>query len=191
MDTSTNCSVTPSPTFEEIRNQLELHDQFDRWRFLQNMLDEEVSARDTQLVLSALLLLRQTRFLQSSQSSVVARTEEPLAEIIESVLRSLGAIPELFALEDRETNDAVASSSTAMVLLDQLERLLPDPVEDEDAFKSLWDIVIELHGREAVKINERNGFVQWKARCLIARVLLHFDFLTEGLVMAANAEEPL
>jgi hypothetical protein len=63
-----------------------------------------------------------------------------------------------------------------------LEDLLPDPVEDEDAFKGLWDTVVELHGREATKLAEQNPTADWKARCLTARVLLCYDFLTAGVV---------
>jgi hypothetical protein len=38
--------------------------------------------------------------------------------------------------------------------------------------------VIELHGREAVKINESKGEPNWRAVCLVSRVLIYFDFLT-------------
>jgi hypothetical protein len=65
--------------------------------------------------------------------------------------------------------------------LEQIEYLLPHPERDEDASQGLWDTIIELHGRESVKINERHRTVQWRTRCLISRLLIYYDFLTIGL----------
>jgi hypothetical protein len=64
-----------------------------------------------------------------------------------------------------------------------MQQLLPQLDEDEDASKGLWDTIIELHGRESVKINERKvpQDIGWKTRCLIARLLIFYDFLTDGL----------
>jgi hypothetical protein len=73
--------------------------------------------------------------------------------------------------EDIALNPAVA---------DQLDALLPGPDDDEDAFKGLWDTVIELHGREAVKIDEARGSSTWEGCCTIARLLIHYDFLSDG-----------
>jgi hypothetical protein len=65
--------------------------------------------------------------------------------------------------------------------LEKLETLLPDPRENEDAHKGSWDTVLELHGREAVKINERKATPEWKAICMVARLLIYFDFMTRGV----------
>ena len=94
-----------------------------------------------------------------------------LREKIEAVV-SVISNEKVFALEDPECRPGNET------LLQLLEDLLPDPREDEDGHKSLWDIVIELHGRESVKINEKGAAPDWKAWCLIARLFLHFDFLT-------------
>jgi len=57
----------------------------------------------------------------------------------------------------------------------------PDQVEEEEAFKSCWDIVMELYGREATKHAVQSGDRSWVVRSGIVRLLLHFDFLTDGL----------
>ena len=179
-------------TASEVRNQFGLHDRFDRWRFLQNMLDEDISASDTQLV----LVVHLENFLKfparpvfkpgSDETGSPVLTEE-LRENIESLLQSTSdlSISDLIPEDDKVT-EAVEENPSTVEILGKLERLLPDPVEEEDAFKSLWDTVIALHGMESVKINERNASLQWKARCMIARVLLHYDFLIYGLL-----DEPL
>lgn len=163
-----------------VSEQLGLHDTFDRWRFLQNLLDEETNSYDTTFVLFAML----DRFLNSplrfsgKQGLGESTTSTPiltskLRECMEVVLEE----PSAQAI--RDLLEGKGGSKTE--ILDQLEKLLPDPREDEDAFNGLWDTVIELNGRESVKINERNGARQWKTRCLVARVLLYYDFLSAGV----------
>jgi len=181
-----------SSSASEVRDQFGLYDRFDRWRFLQNMLDEDISADDTQLVLFALLDNYLKFSARPAYKQGTDETGSPLLtaerrENIEAVLQlsSAQAIHDLLKEAEHYENDAVEVVPSTEIL-DKLELLLPDPVEDEDAFKGLWDTVIELHGRESVKINERNATIQWKTRCRIARVLLHYDFLTYGLV-----DEPL
>ena len=71
--------------------------------------------------------------------------------------------------------------STDDALVDKLEGLLPSLEEDEDAHKSNWDTVMEIHGRELVKANEMNPTCEWKIACLVARLLVHFDFITQGV----------
>lgn len=181
-----------SSTASEVRDQLGLYDRFDRWRFLQNMLDEDVGADDTQLVLYALLdgylkFSARPAYKQGSDETGSPVLTAERRENIEAVLQlsSAQAIHSLLKEEEQAEKDSVEVVPSTEIL-DKLELLLPDPVEDEDAFKGLWDTVIELHGRESVKINERNATVQWQTRCLIARVLVQYDFLTYGLV-----DEPL
>ena len=98
----------------------------------------------------------------------------------------------------------------ALSMLERIERLLPDPVEDEEAHKSAWDVVMDLHGRESVRVSEESlrregggggGLVgggggsggggglrirarslQWRTLCSVGRVLIHFDFLTKGVL---------
>jgi hypothetical protein len=60
---------------------------------------------------------------------------------------------------------------------------LPTPDDDEDAVKSLWDTVMELYGREAVKYQEtKSSTLEWKITNTVSRLLIHFDFLTLGIV---------
>ena len=186
--------MTTAASAVELCHRLELHDRFDRWRFLQHMLDEEVSAHDTQLVLLTTLLRQppsQDELKEERIESVVQTLSTPtaLADLL-LLARPTTAHQEVETTKTTITNNN-PNGTERLVLLHQLEQLLPDPMEDEDAFKSLWDLVIEIHGRESVKINERNGSIQWKARCLIARVLLHFDFLTDGFVVVVVDEEPI
>jgi hypothetical protein len=86
----------------------------------------------------------------------------------------------------------------ALSMLERMERLLPDPVEDEEAHKSAWDVVMDLHGRESVRVSEeslrrerergggglriRARSLQWRTLCSVGRVLIHFDFLTKGVL---------
>ncbi|KAL3775685.1 hypothetical protein ACHAWO_004499 [Cyclotella atomus] len=93
-----------------------------------------------------------------------------------------------------KSDDAATSdiNPQALSLVEQIEKLLPDPVEDEDAHKSAWDLVIELYGREGVRVREeniqRNGVdgskenMSWKILCCIGRVLIHYDFLNKGIL---------
>ena len=78
------------------------------------------------------------------------------------------------------SNGAVSTDDE--LILELLEDILPDPQEDEDASKSLWDTLIELHGRDMVKFNETNRTKEWRVRCLVARLILHFDFIIYGIV---------
>ena len=147
-----------------------LQDRFDRWRWLQQLLDEETDPDETNRILYQLLaayLKNPTKEVEGSPELSPARRAK-LDFVVQGSLN--GKV------------DALAANVSALTdVYQQLEQLLPDPQDEEDAFKSLWDIVIELHGRESVKINERDGRLEWKRRCLVARVLLHYDFLTRGI----------
>ena len=143
-----------------------LGDRFSRWRFLQQLLDEESDAQQTNLLLG--LVLRQ--YLDSSKNATDTAAPEHTKERLEAVQavisRALpdGSIP---VLPECDT-----------VLSDLLESTLPNPNEDEESYKSNWDMVMEIHGREAVKVDEQAGEPSWKTSCLVARVLLFYDFLT-------------
>lgn len=158
-----------------IRDRLGLHDRFDRWRFLQRLLDEESKEDDvnqiTYWVLDGYLKYPRPTFGTSSETGSPELTPER-RNLIEEFLSdcSSGLVPVL--AEDGADEER----------LSRMQLLLPDPVEDEDAHKGLWDTIIELNGRESVKINETNGLPEWRAVCLIARVIVHYDFLTYGLI---------
>jgi hypothetical protein len=189
---STNTAAA-SPS--RVRAQLGLEDQFVRWRFLQNLLDGDVTPETTVLVLVALL----DSFLLlpippgSDSPSPVRLSDEQRSIVQDLKVQSSLYVRTLRNLgrqhggtwdgdgEEEDINNEISNEIEIGVLLERLERLLPYPDDDEDAVKSLWDVVAELHGQEAVKYNERNGTVLWKARCSIARVLLHYDFLADGI----------
>ncbi len=70
----------------------------------------------------------------------------------------------------------------AIDILEQIESVLPTAEEHEDAL-SLHGALMELHGREAVKYRKtRNPKLAWKRSCGLARLLLHFDFLSLGIL---------
>ncbi|KAL3945174.1 MAG: hypothetical protein SGBAC_000777 [Bacillariaceae sp.] len=143
---------------------VELADRFDRWLFLQRLLDLEVDND----VSNELLL----RVLNNSLNR--PKSDDPLdgnAEI-NSALRE--TITSVVTTEAEGPVEALNS-------VEVLENLLPDTDEDEDAVISLWDIVNEIHGREMTKIDEAEATAEWKLACVQTRVLLHFDFLTEGI----------
>jgi len=173
-------SVAAKVSTADLRDRLGLHDRFDRWRFLQQLLAQEATPEDTNRVLYAVL----EGYIKFPRPKY-AGTDETGSPELSSELFSL--IEEL--LDD--SNDGRISAllpvgpdedSCDEKVLDRLEKLLPDLDEDEDAFKGLWDTVMELHGREAVKIDSGEGCPLWRACSLIARVLIHFDFLSYGLV---------
>jgi hypothetical protein len=166
-------------TSTAIRDRLGLHDRFGRWRFLQRLLDEEANEEDVNriifLVLDGYLKFPRPAYGTTSETGSPELTTER-RQLIEQILKgcTLGTVPAL--------GDADDGAQTREDTLSQLKPLLPDPAEDEDAFKGLWDTVIEVNGRESVKINERNATPEWRAVCLVARTIIFYDFLTYGLI---------
>jgi hypothetical protein len=84
--------------------------------------------------------------------------------------------------EENESIVALTSDSDAEMLL-ELDQLLPDPCEEEEAHQSILDGIAELHGRESVKVDEKTGDPERKAPVLVARVLLFYDFLQKGILI--------
>jgi hypothetical protein len=162
-----------------VSERLGLDDRFGRWRYLQELLDQESIKEETNkilyVVLDGYLKFPRPNFEESEATGSPELTPERRAAI--EVLLSYaenGSIPALIDdMDELPANDLV---------LKQLEKVLPDPSEDEDGMKGAWDIVLALHGMEGVKFNEQNPMPEWKACCLIARVLLYHDFLIYGLV---------
>lgn len=66
------------------------------------------------------------------------------------------------------------------ILLSKLEQLLPTMEDNEDAHKGMWDTLIEIHGRESVKINKDKD-KDWDSRCLVCLLLIVHDFVQEGV----------
>jgi hypothetical protein len=168
------------------RNVVEMFqdsDRFDRWRFLQQLLEGDADVH----VVNRLLY-------QVLEGSIRYPRRDGLGDWVEIPAERKASIefllyPEDCANKDRqiivlhENYDDENVQAMARQVLKQLESLLPTSDQDEDAVKSLWDTVIEIHGREAVKYQEtQDNTLEWKLRNTVARLLLHHDFLTLGVV---------
>lgn len=196
-----------------------LDDQFQRWKYLQELLEGDADPITTNIVLyqvlDGALKYRRPRGgtamfnddadsedRRESGSDKTAATSTPVVELedetpalirekIERLLNDSsrsGSIDVFQSDKNGEDGDKhqvdQQEEQQTLLMLEQLEELLPDPKEDEDAHRSLWDLVLELHGREAVKINETKTpkDLDWKLRNVVARLLMHHDFLTLGIV---------
>lgn len=157
-------------------------DQFDRWRFLQELLEGDASLDVVNQVIYEVLdgALKFPRYDAGGEKIILpANNQERIESLVESFAYD-GRIPVLINTDYDETGEDKESSLT---ILEQLESLLPTPDEDEDAYKSSWDTVMAIHGQEAVKYHEtKNPTGTWKRSCVVARLLLHFDFLTLGII---------
>ena len=174
-------------------------DRFDRWKFLQDILEGDASPDVVNIILYRVLegALKYPRpstgEVGGDKEAKVVETTVEVKEKIERLLATLmgGQVTTVLAT-DSDCNNAdekKAGEESVLAILDQFEAILPDPVEEEDDFKSLWDTIIELHGREAVKIKELQNHVSldWKVSNTVVRTLIHFDFLTFGIVNAPLA----
>ena len=141
----------------------QFEDRFSRWRFLQQVLDEESDKHQTNFILGHVL----RNYLYTSGDAAAPEHTQKRISAVQAVTNLAlpdGSIPVLPHCDS--------------VLFDMLQSTLPDPQEEEEAYKSNWDMVMEIHGREAVKVDEQAGEASWKTCCLVARVLLFYDFLT-------------
>ena len=227
-------------TIHNTIERLELDQQFERWKFMQRLLEGELSPSDIEDV----LLLSLNAYLQHGPTSTTANNKNDnggnaspvlndeqisnMEEVINSMLAVSDGIGDSKFLhmlvlppvdyesttidtEDDEGRDknTVVVDTNALSILEQIEKLLPDPDEDEDAYKSTWDVIIDLYGRESVRVkeealqrekleqcvdvsdNDGSGSnskrycadsLQWRTLCTVGRVLIHYDFLTEGVL---------
>jgi hypothetical protein len=164
--TALACSITRT---------IEVGDRFDRWRFLSNVLEGDGDSDTVNQVLfqvldGALKYPRPTKNEESTETGSPEMTSE-LKEKLETLLKK-GT--------DGRVNILGEASHGDGSVVELLEGLLPDPREDEDAHKSIWDTVIEIHGREMVQYNETNPSPEWRISSLVARLLIHFDFIIYG-----------
>lgn len=156
---------------DNMQHILGLNDRFSRWRWLQKLLDEETDPSETNKVLFQVLSVY-LKFPSEDGEASPELTTSRRTNIQYLLQNARGDIIEAVS-EFTELSDSS--------IYEDLEKILPDPEREEDAFKSLWDIVMELHGRESVKFNEREGREEWRMRCVVARVLLFYDFLSRGI----------
>ncbi|KAL7476201.1 hypothetical protein ACHAW6_002079 [Cyclotella cf. meneghiniana] len=210
------------PSRDSMTDRYELSNRFERWNFLQKLLENEVPSGDVEDVLLAVLdgYLRNGPEENSGEASPVLEEEGREAmrlwtEEVSSLDRAgekrggsrflhhfvrppVDYERELFRDSSEEEEEAVTSiddiPERARSLLSRMEGFLPHPSREEEAHKSAWDVIIELHGRESVRINEEKlqrwglegeGFrenMEWKTLCCLGRVLIHYDFLTRGIL---------
>ena len=168
--------ISRTSLLSTVSTELGLDDRFDRWRYMQKLLDEETEPDSTNKliyqVLDGYVKYPRPKFAETEATGSPERTLERLdnlAQILGSAEN--GSIP-LTSVPQQDVTDLIV----------KLEKLLPDPVEEEDDHKGTWDTVMELHGREAVKYNQMNPTMEWQARCLATRLLLFYDFLILGVV---------
>lgn len=227
-------------TIHNTIERLELDQQFERWKFMQRLLEGELSPSDIEDV----LLLSLTAYLQHGPTSTTANNKNEnggnaspvlndeqisnMEEVINSMLAVSDGIGDskflhmlvlppvdyestTIDIEDEEGRDknTMIVDTNALSILEQIEKLLPDPDEDEDAYKSTWDVIIDLYGRESVRVKEEAlqrekleqcvdvsdddgdgsnskrycaDSLQWRTLCAVGRVLIHHDFLTKGVL---------
>ena len=215
----------------DVIQRLELTEQFSRWKFLQQLLENELAHSDIEDV----LLLSLSAYLQhgpgpksynnkdenGGNASPVLTEEQRviMSGLIEQIVAASDGIGDsrflhLLVLpqvdyesltidvddeEDKHDEQIQPPDEVAMSILAQIEQLLPDPIEDEESYKSAWDVVIDLYGRESVRVKEEKlqrekesggggggtmslENLEWRTLCAVGRVLIHYDFLTKGVL---------
>ena len=178
-ESSVLCSSTQnydSNEFVGVVQRLNLTQQFERWKFLQDLLEGEVEHEEVNellhSVLKAYLTLDPTQRPSDESAPLLDETDVMTINLLLS--KGVNYIPVL--------QDGCKVSISDVSILSNLESILPDPSENKDVFQGLWDHVIELHGRESLKINQESRCKDWEARCIVARVLIWFEFLSEGVI---------
>ncbi len=155
-----------------------LPDRFGRWRFLQDLLDGDV--KDD--VVTGVLYNVLENYLMDPPVTASADGTQGSPALTPTLITQLETVLETFT----ESEIMALPGDTNETLLQNLEKLLPDPEEDEDAHKSAWDTVIEIHGRDMVKAKEMNPTEEWRRLCLVARLLVHYDFLSRDIYQSSQ-----
>jgi len=182
-----------------------LEDRFDRWKFLQDFLDGDASPDVVDVVLYRALesVLKYPRpngraegggnnddnkgVVEDEVVEMTMEVKENLEQIV-SEYSTEGRIPIVILtridMRDCDDENKTQQQLQQSVILEQLEKLLPDPIENEEDHKSAWDTIIEIHGRESIKIDESQIPIsmEWKIANTVSRLLVHFDFLQLGIV---------
>ena len=215
--------------------RLELTKQFERWRFMQKMIDGEIHPSEIEdvllLVLHAYLQHGPTGCTTNNKNenggiaSPVLTPDQRCAvqDVIDSMISISDGIGDSRILHmlvlppadwdsisidggdmTSKEDNMVEVDGNALSILKKIELVLPDPIEDEESHKSAWDVIVELHGRESVRVEEeklksanlveiasggssvcvkyRAQSLQWRTLSTVGRVLIHFDFLTKGVL---------
>lgn len=186
-------------------SRLDLDEQFNRWRLLQQLLEAEADASDinevSHFVLTSFLNFPRPRRIvdgdgisRSNTSPIINKEKK---QIIESLLHcTTGTANDTDGTASIDTiqskvpqiplftePDCIPYERDALHLV---EKLLPDPIDEEDAHTTCWDLVVEMYGREAVKAEEMNQSEEWKTRCAVVRMLIHFDFLSTDWIIKSS-----
>lgn len=163
----------PSNTSLIYATRMNLEGRFERWRYLQNFLEGDIDDETANEILFEVL----NTFLNRPRPKDSEIEEDGSPELTTALKSKLTTVLDLsqdgaLLILGEESND---------FLLELLEELLPDPRDEEDANKSAWDTIMDIHGHEMVKVNEMNPTPEWRRLCVVARLLVHFDFLTRGI----------
>jgi hypothetical protein len=153
--------------------------------------DDEQDGIDTSPERTTERLLAIEKILQEYSSPLDQSLRVISSSSSSSVPSSLTAFNEKDSNDDDDSSvllSTAANASTTRIsasnnnfpspLQQALMDILPHPVNEVDEHKGTWDTVMELHGREGVRIEEQTlNNPSWKERCLAARVLIYYDFL--------------
>ena len=185
------------PSKSTIMNRLDLCSRYSRWKILQDILEEEEipTAQD----INEILFLILKSFLDNPRPTKLPSGDTNPSPTLNAEQREL-LVNELFQYQqdkkyEEETiglinaiptdelgNDSMMYDRRETVeVYNYLEKLHPDQQEDEDAFKGCWDLIMELYGKEATKMSEQSGDKSWKMRSSVVRLLIHYDFLLDGI----------
>lgn len=168
-------------------------DRFYRWRFFQDFLDgDHLSSDVVNIVLYRVLdgVLKYPRPSGGGDTlgsdGIIEIKEEVREKIREILADSIEGRVKAVVTMSNDDDDYEKAKKSSLAILEQLERILPDPADEEEDYKSLWDTIIQIHGRGAVKFNESQNPISWdwKVANIVSRVLLHYDFLTYGIIDA-------
>mmetsp|Transcript_10127 Transcript_10127/g.11598 ORF Transcript_10127/g.11598 Transcript_10127/m.11598 type:complete len:232 (-) Transcript_10127:86-781(-) len=160
-----------------VLERLDLTEQIDRWLYLQDLLEGDAKGEDTNEILFSVInsfldYPPPRKFTDEEGENIIL--EDSHVETMENLVSIDGC--SIQALKDPDCK------AGELIVVNALEGLLPGEFENNDAYKSLWDMMEQLHGREAVGQSKASDGPNWDARCVVARVLIYFDFLQDGIL---------
>lgn len=194
---------------EDIVQRLGLGNQFDRWIFLQKTLEGEIQPPHDVNVLLFRVLKSWLDYPPSNEkrgTTTVSLTDEKMEVLTKlihhySFMNSIPLLPNV--VTDDSSEEDVPLSVDSLSLHQDLNFLLPDEDEDEDAYNSLWDLVKELYGEGSVAFQQKKSdeiryrsqsecvdeesvelilFTEWDRYAMAVRLLLYYDFLSVGVL---------
>lgn len=190
-------SISYSDGNSNVLQELDLENTFNRWVFLKKVLDtdeDDDELKDTISIVTYKLIesfvvyplnqryqdyeSRDDYSVETAFPAIADHLQEDILNNWVEIYQDKGRIP--ISL-DNDNNDSNHIWDYELIM--KLDLLLPLEYEDKDAYDGLWDTVNELHGEEMVKINIQEGNLDWDARCIIARFLIYYNFLRDGIIM--------